>query len=75
MYSFASSGFLAFWIEDVGGKVLAGDGPLDLVAGFSRLRRSDLRPDGNLIVPPRRVGSSFGFVFSSVVREPNLSQP
>ena len=29
------------------------------------------RPDGSLVVPPRRVGSAFGFVFSSVVRGPD----
>jgi signal transduction histidine kinase len=64
----STTGFLAFWIEDEAGQVLASDGPNDLVAGYSRLRRSEERPDGGLIVPPRRVGSSFGFVFSSVVR-------
>ena len=63
-----TTGFLAFWVEDIAGQVLASSGPLDLVAGYSRLERSEERPDGSLIVPPRRVGSAFGFVFSSVVR-------
>jgi two-component system, NtrC family, sensor kinase len=63
-----TTGFLAFWIEDEAGQVLASSGPEDLVTGYSRLRRSDEKPDGILVVPPRRVGSAFGFVFSSEVR-------
>ena len=66
-----TTGFLAFWIEDEAGQVLASSGPEDLVAGYSRLKRSEEKPDGSLIVPPRRVGSAFGFVFSSVVRGPD----
>ena len=34
------AGFLALWIEDETGQVLASSGPEDLVAGYSRLRRS-----------------------------------
>ena len=36
--------------------MLASSGPEDLVAGYSRLRRSEEKPDGSLVVPPRRVG-------------------
>ena len=63
-----TTGFLALWIEDQAGQVLASNGPPELVAGYSRLRRFEAKPDGPLVVPPLRVGSTFGFVFSSAVR-------
>jgi len=62
------TGSLALWIEDEAGQTLASSGPEELVAGYSRLRRSGEGSDGGLIVPPRRVGAAFGFVFASVVR-------
>jgi two-component system, NtrC family, sensor kinase len=66
-----TAGFLALWVEDPAGQVVASSGPEDLVAGYSRLRKAEEKPDGSLVVPPRRVGSAFGFVFSSVVRGPD----
>jgi two-component system, NtrC family, sensor kinase len=63
----STTGYLALWIEDEDGKVIASSGPQDLVAEYSRLDRSEAGPDGGLVVPPRRVGTTFGFVFSSVV--------
>ena len=66
-----TTGFLALWIEDPAGQVVASSGPEDLVAGYSRLRKAEEQPDGSLVVPPRRVGSAFGFVFSSAVRGPD----
>jgi PAS domain S-box-containing protein len=60
--------FLALWIEGESGEVLASSGPEDLVAGYSRLRRSEQKTDGGLVVPPRRIGTAFGFVLSSAVR-------
>ena len=71
MLSFARlnfTGFLALWVEDEAGKMLATSGPDDLVAAYSRLRQPGARPDNSLVVPPRRVGEMFGFVFRSVVR-------
>jgi signal transduction histidine kinase len=62
-----TAGFLALWVEDEAGHVLAASGPDDLVAAYSRFKRSAPRPDGGLVVPPKRVDSSFGFVVSSVV--------
>ena len=64
-----TTGYLALWIEDEAGKVIASSGPEDLVAEYSRLDRSEAGPDGGLVVPPRRVGTTFGFVFSSVVQD------
>ena len=66
-----TNGFLALWIEDPAGGVLAWSGPEDLVMGYSRLRKTEEKPDGSLVVPPRRIGSAFGFVFSSAVRGPD----
>jgi len=63
----STTGYLALWIEDKAGEVLASSGPADLVAEYSRFDRSVAGSDGGLVVSPRRVGSTFGIVFSSVI--------
>jgi two-component system, NtrC family, sensor kinase len=67
----STTGFLAIWIEDEAGEVVASSGPEELVAGYSQLRRFEEKPDSSLVIPPRRVGSAFGFVVSSVMRGPD----
>ena len=63
----STTGYLAIWIEDEAGKLISSSGPEDLVAEYSRLERSPAGPDGGLVVPPCRLGNTFGIVFSSVV--------
>jgi two-component system NtrC family sensor kinase len=67
----STTAYVAVWIEDQAGKVIASSGPEDLVAEYSRLNRFEPGPDGGLVVPPRRVGTTFGMVFSSVIRGQN----
>src|ERR1700678_927911 len=40
-----TTGFLALWVEDPAGRVVASSGPEDLVAGYSRLRKAEEKPD------------------------------
>jgi two-component system NtrC family sensor kinase len=65
-----NTGFLAIWIEDDARQLLVASGPEDLVVEFARLQRSPAKTEGGLVVPPRRVGTAFGFVVSSVVYGP-----
>jgi hypothetical protein len=65
----STTGYLAIWIEDEAGKLIASSGPEDLIAEYSRLDRSVTGPDGGLVVSPRRVGKTFGIAFSSVVHD------
>ncbi len=50
-----STGFLAVWVEDEAGQVLASSGPENLVAGYARLRQPANMPENGLVVSPRRV--------------------
>ncbi len=62
-----TSGFLALWIEDNTGQVLAASGPESLVKAYSGVRRSGERPTVGLVDPPRRVGGTYGALFSAEV--------
>ncbi len=64
------TGFLAIWIEDEQGRVIAQGGPANLVQEFSGANRLTARPDGGLVVPPQRVDEAFGLAFSAVLRGP-----
>lgn len=63
-----STGFLAVWVEDEAGQVLASSGPENLVAGYAQLRQPANMPENGLVVSPRRVSETFGYVFRSVIR-------
>jgi PAS domain S-box-containing protein len=63
------TGFLAVWIEDEEGRLIAQGGPPNLVREFSGATRSTPKPDGGLVVPPQRVDEAFGLAFSAVVRD------
>ena len=62
-----TSGFLALWIEDNTGQVLAASGPESLVEAYSGMKRSSEKPRVGLVEPPRRVGGTFGGLFSAEV--------
>jgi two-component system, NtrC family, sensor kinase len=62
-----STGFLALWIEDNTGEVLAASGPESLVEAYSRDRRSVEKPRVGLVDPPQRVGGTYGVLFSAAV--------
>ena len=56
----ASREYMAVWIEDEQGQVIASSGPANLIAAFSGAKRSTENPDGGLAIPPRRVDGAFG---------------
>jgi two-component system NtrC family sensor kinase len=64
-----ATGFLALWVEDEAGRLLVSSGPAELVTGYSRLRRPHAQPGSSLVVPPQRIGETFGFVLSSVAHD------
>ncbi len=61
--------YLAVWIEDEQGRVIASSGPANLVAAFSGAKRSTERPEGGLALPPRPVGGTFVLPLSAAVRD------
>jgi PAS domain S-box-containing protein len=64
----STTGFLALWIEDADGHVIASGGPDDLVALYSGMSMSGETPGAGLVLPPRQVEGTFGLVSSGVVR-------
>ena len=54
------TGFLAVWIEDEQGQVIAEGGPANLVREFSGAKRLTAKPDGGLVIPPQRVDGALG---------------
>jgi len=62
-----TTGFLAIWIEDDAGGVLAASAPEGLVEEYSRRRRPGEKPRVGLVDPPRRVAGTFGVLFCAEV--------
>jgi two-component system, NtrC family, sensor kinase len=60
--------YIAIWVEDERGQVIASSGPANLIAAFSGARRSPEGLGGGVALPPRRVGGAFGVPFATVVR-------
>ena len=60
--------FMAIWIEDESGQVIASSGPATLIAAFSGAKRLPENPGGELALPPRRLDGAFGVPFATVVR-------
>jgi PAS domain S-box-containing protein len=63
-----TTGVLAIWVEDDVGRIVASSGPADRVAALSRAGRSPSGPEGGLVVPPWRIGETYGAVFAGPVR-------
>ena len=60
--------YLALWIEDEAGHVIASGGPDDLVALYAGQSNSGGGRDPGSIAPPRQVAGTFGLVSSGPVR-------
>jgi signal transduction histidine kinase len=60
--------YIAIWVEDENGELIASSGPANLIATFSGAKRSPENPSGGLALPPRRVNGVFGVPFAAVVR-------
>jgi two-component system NtrC family sensor kinase len=63
--------YLAVWIEDEQGQVIASSGPPNLVASFPKATVSAEKPEGGLAFPPRRVDGTFVLPLSAAVRDGN----
>ena len=61
--------YLAVWIEDDQGEVIASSGPSKLVSAFSITKRSNERSNGGLLAPPQRTDGTIGLPISAVVRD------
>jgi signal transduction histidine kinase/HAMP domain-containing protein len=64
--------YIAIWIEDEAGQVIASSGPANLISGFSGAKRSLENPAGGLALPPRRLDGAFGVPFAATVRSADL---
>jgi PAS domain S-box-containing protein len=60
--------YMAIWVEDEGGRVIASSGPENLIATFSAAKRLPENPVGGVALPPRRVNGAFGVPIAAVVR-------
>jgi two-component system NtrC family sensor kinase len=64
-----TTGFLALWIEDEAGRMVASSGPADLISAFADLRQPAEKSRNRLVVAPRRIGENFGFLLRSVAED------
>jgi two-component system NtrC family sensor kinase len=62
-----TTGLLAAWIEDESGRRLAGAGPETLMTAYSARKRPVDRIESGVIVPPARIGETYGIVFFAAV--------
>ncbi len=58
-----STGLLAAWIEDDAGHRLAGVGMETLMTAYAERRRPGERTASGVMVPPARIGETYGMVF------------
>ncbi len=63
--------YLAVWIEDEQGRVIASSGPAVLVSAFSGAKAPTESPEGSVAFLPRRVGETFVLPLSAAVRDAN----
>jgi two-component system, NtrC family, sensor kinase len=63
-----TTGLLAAWLEDTAGHRLALVGSESLIAAYSQRRRPVDRTAGGVMVPPVRIGETYGMVFFADVR-------
>ncbi len=63
--------YMAVWIEDDQGEVIASSGPANLIASFPGASASTEKPDSRLAIPPRRVDGMFVLPLSAAVRDGN----
>ena len=60
--------YKAIWIEDENGRVIASNGPANLIAEFSGGKRWTDNLDDDLVVPPHRAQGLFGLPVVAVIR-------
>ena len=60
--------YIAIWIEDENGRVIASNGPANLIAEFSGGKRWTDNFDDDLVVPPHRATGLFGLPVVAVIR-------
>jgi two-component system, NtrC family, sensor kinase len=63
-----ATGYLALWIEDEAGRVIASGGPDDLVTLYAGVSESGGASDPGLVLPPRQIAGTFGLVSPRPVR-------
>ncbi len=61
--------YLAIWIEDEQGRLIASRGPATLIAASSDVKPSTDKPEGTLALFARLVGSTFVLPLSAAVRD------
>ena len=63
--------YLAAWIEDDKGQLIASSGPKNLIAEFAGAKPSTEKPEGGVAAPPRLVDGTFVLPLAAVVRDSN----